>query len=212
MTPPAKYVQLDIETLSTRVPNCPVVQIAAVLQTPGEDPFFAPRFVTNVDFDLTHADKSTLSWHLNQSNDVSKGLFDKQRDSEVMQDALKQLESWSNSHGAHALEWWCKGANFDFPILEEAASRTRRDNKVLVNVPWKYWNTRDERTLTALAASSANLSHADFKKTLPARDLITYPSHDALYDCMYQCIVHDYCFNVLVGAVQPAIPATGEAA
>jgi hypothetical protein len=68
-------------------------------------------------------------------------------------------------------EMWCNGANFDYPILEEAYIRTGLEK------PWKYYNLNDLRTVN-------NLFNIDMRKMRAEEEPDTY--HNALGDALFQ--------------------------
>ena len=83
--------------------------------------------------------------------------------------------------------FWCRGNNFDFPILDEHY----RKEEPLGDLPWKFWNVRDDRTLVDTVMTLL----PDFE--IPTRDEDSLPAHDSLYDCIYQAQVHNACVEAL---------------
>jgi len=106
----------------------------------------------------------TQAWWSTQDENIRKEAFGPENRI-VLKEALKQFSEW---FGDSKLIWG-HGDDFDCTILGEAYERCSMEK------PWKFWNTRDTRTLFDLA--SVRMS-----------DLPTENKHHALYDCYRQII------------------------
>lgn len=134
---------IDIETLGTK-PGCAVVSIGAVS--------FNASGVTNNSFYRVLGIKSqlaldlrinpeTLAWWMDQAAAVQVTLRQSLLGTSQIGETLDEFALWYRQQGFNGV--WARGASFDFAILTTAAQRTGRD------VPWKFWQERCQRTLTA---------------------------------------------------------------
>lgn len=161
-----RHVMIDLETIGI-TPRAPILSIAAVeytLQGTVLDTFHACIDITSYDqlkphFDI---DYSTLKWWIGQPNvaDVFMG-------SVKIHDALSEFVRWFSKMDPDTTQLWCQGADFDFPVLKHAMEVHG------MQVPWKFWNQRDTRTLYSIVPR--------FSK--PA---IVGTAHNALDDCINQ--------------------------
>jgi DNA polymerase III epsilon subunit-like protein len=132
------HIMLDLETLGT-TPGCAIVSIGACafsMDGLGEE------FYTVVDIEKNVGDlsPSTVKWWMGQS-DEARAVFSTQ--GVHIAEALSSFAAfWKRCDGEFL---WGHGAGFDAPILEAAYV-------VLgYQAPFKFFNSRDTRTLYALA-------------------------------------------------------------
>lgn len=165
---------LDLETLSTRA-NAVILIIGAIKfkrngntssfkDIDEKDKFYRRvtlKSCTDVKMDI---DPETINWWHSQDKKVKhEALYSEDRC--TLEKSLKDFSEWFN--GSRFI--WGNGSSFDVTIIEEAYKR------VNIDIPWKFWNVRDLRTLF------------DFGRVYN-RDLPTENKHDALYDCYRQIV------------------------
>lgn len=148
-------VMIDIETLSL-TPNAVILSIGAVYLDSALD-FYVEVAIESQKY--RHIEPSTLKWWANQSMPVPlKGLVS-------IKDALELFSAFITG----ADEFWAKGPQFDFAVLEHAFAEYGISN------PWKYNQVRDLRTLKGL---------------YPDKIWAPNPSeHNALADAKYQAAI-----------------------
>lgn len=137
---------IDLETLG-RKPGCAVLQIGACVFDPagqvvGVGAGFEVDLCLSLEAGFT-VERDTLAWWLNQDMAFAKPI--------VMgpmgispEDAAAEFLKWVRGWGSAIKGVWCKGASFDFPILEEFLRLAVGEPP-----PWKYWQERCFRTLAA---------------------------------------------------------------
>jgi hypothetical protein len=158
-------VMIDIETLSTKQ-NAAIVQIGAVKFCLSKG--IISTFKVNVcpksckEHGL-HIDKKTIEWWGEQSKEARQSWS---KDPQQLGVALQYFLSW---YGEKSHPTWSKGSYFDFPILENAL------NSCDYQVPWKYWDVYDYRTLI-------NVCGIDDRKLKSEGSVY----HDAVSDCEEQ--------------------------
>lgn len=152
---------IDIEGLAT-TPDTTILTIAAQEFNPLERDSFGRDFYARVTLESQedrYIDEATLQWWATQPAIV--------RDEAFAEDGRVTLEE--ALQGLYKLAWqarrvWAQGPTYDMNILEHAFKSRG------MNLPWKFFNVRDSRTLFSLVP---NLSK--------------YPaSHHALEDCRRQ--------------------------
>jgi hypothetical protein len=165
-----KDVMVDIETLSTR-PNAVIVSIGAIKfdrKGPLEKLEEMDSFYTKVSRESCevlgmNVDPSTVEWWNRQDDAIRFEALENPEGRLPIKDALKNLATWIGT----SQYIWGHGDDFDCVILGEAY------NICNIKVPWKFWNTRDTRTLFDLAG----IRNAD----LPKND-----KHHPIHDCFRQ--------------------------
>lgn len=167
-------VMIDIETLSTR-PDSVILVIGAIKFSRNVDlePFeklekidtFYKRITIESCIDIgLRIDESTVKWWKQQNPKVRYEALENP-DRIPLKQALQELSSFIKD-SSHI---WANSPDFDCTILGEAFNRFEMD------IPWKFWNTRDCRTLFDLGGVS--------KLNMPTGD-----EHNALYDCYRQIV------------------------
>jgi exodeoxyribonuclease VIII len=94
-------------------------------------------------------DASTVIWWLKQGENARRMLTDGQAQSTHIMQALSDFAHFiqTKTAGVDDICVWGNGATFDISILENAYK------KGSLEVPWKSWNVRDVRTISALIPS-----------------------------------------------------------
>jgi len=144
------YVRVDISEYEHSLPN-----------TMRRITNKTPASVNPKDFDIGEA---TVRWWKEQSDAVrNEAFFAKPRFS--VADAMTALAAWLEEHVHADATYWCKGTDFDFPILAHAFAVTGQ------RTPWKFYRTRDVRTV---------------EKEADIRPMKAVNKHNALTDCLVQ--------------------------
>jgi hypothetical protein len=165
-------VMIDIETWST-APNATILTIGAI-KFDRKGGFLKPMgqyetFYVRVDPQSCEAigcytDPNTVKWWKNQSRQAQYEAIENP-DKMPITEALTKLSKWiGNSRYI-----WANSPSFDCVILESAYERCG------LEIPWKFWNTRDCRTIFDLSGIRKN--------TLPAGN-----EHYAVADCYRQIV------------------------
>lgn len=168
--PMPTHIMVDIETLGTGV-DAPILTIGAVCfdpfaSSPGKR-FYATIHPACYDkyghfFTISY---ETLLWWLKQEEAPRNEAFFAKNQVEV-DVALKQFHDFIDAQ-PKPLFMWSHGKEFDLPILAKAM------NNFSIGIPWKFFNTRDTRTLF-------DVGHVGMT-TSPDHDL-----HHAIGDCLRQ--------------------------
>lgn len=158
-----KELMIDIETLGTNV-NCPVLEIGAVVFV-GADIIERNCYKLDLQQQFVKGrqpDWSTLNWWMGQDPRVREMVFGGYRD-----DCFKALQQFNIFYNKHQPKrTWCKGLSFDLPIIESLMQDFD------CTVPWKYYDTRDLRTFSALLGREGRSKAQD--------------AHSAEADCLHQ--------------------------
>lgn len=183
------HFMVDIETFGTRS-DAAIVSVGAVGFVPSldlireiEEGDFSNivQFQTNVAFDpRASVSQGTIEWWLKQSEGARKALIESEKVSEKV--AMEKLETFightdgdifSAATPVKKRTVWANGIAFDIPIIESALIRQGWDPEEL---PWKFWNVRDSRTLTNMA-----------KTRFHSRKHLTWlEEHNSVHDCIVQ--------------------------
>lgn len=162
-------VMLDIETYSTEVNAC-IMTIGAIkfsrnsqLQEMKDMDTFYRRITIESNKELFRdISNETIKWWSTQPEEASKEItIDENRMS--LTQALLEFKEWFGDSEFV----WSHGDDFDTVVVGTAMKDCG------VDVPWKFWNTRDTRTLFDLAG-------------VRNYHLPTVCNHHALYDCHRQ--------------------------
>jgi len=160
-----RHCMIDLETVGL-TPDARIVSIGAVI--------FDPRY-GRIDkkntfyIELDHKaqtnramDKGTMEWWTKQSREAKKAL----KGTTLLEDALEELAFWLPED----VKVWGNGPTFDIVILEDAYHQCG------IEIPWKFWNIRDCRTIKDLYESARGGWEKKSGGTL----------HNALDDAQYQ--------------------------
>ncbi len=187
-----KYVDVmvDLETLSLKA-SAVILQIGAcTFNHLGEERKTFSLYVDRKHQDYSHRSFDTLAWWDKQNQELRDRVFS---GTTLIRDALDQLRNWLYSLQAEdpintEIRIWCKGANFDEPILTYAF------NTYAIAVPWKYQNVRCVRTLIALGSECTRTQLRELFYAEHEREFI---SHDALDDALMQSIQCEYAIECI---------------
>lgn len=164
-------VMIDIETYSTR-PNATIMTLGAIrFNRNGSVPkledmdTFYRKIDIKSNMDLgRHIDPETQEWWSRQSGE-SKLEICSTEGRVSLKNALEDFKEWYGT--ANCV--WSHGDDFDTVIVDDAM----RDCGL--TPPWKFWQTRDTRTLFDLSEITKN-------------DMPNNKAHNALHDCYAQII------------------------
>lgn len=140
-------VMLDIETTGVK-PGCAIWQFGVAVST-GEEHIYTinPKGTTN---DAFQHDPDTIDWQNRVNSDEWEAahripIFGDQQE-DMLSDLSNLIQNLRNQAKTsdRKLRLWCKGTDFDFPILAYAYQVYAKD------VPWKYYETNDLRTLCSV--------------------------------------------------------------
>jgi hypothetical protein len=169
-----QHVMLDLETWGTK-PGSALRSIGMVQFDPFF-PGFGKEFYCNIDDESQLAigaikDQKTIEWWTQQSK---KALEILEVEKLNVHDACDRVIQYFNETGVSIV--WAQGSNFD-PVLLEAIFDMA--GKV---VPWKFYNTRDTRTIYSVA-------NYDTRKMPRVGE-----HHNALEDAKHQvrCVYRSY--------------------
>jgi len=168
-----KEVMVDIETLSTRS-NAVILSIGAIKfdrngkvpASPADMDTFCVRVARESCEVLgMHVDPETLQWWSTQPAAVRDEALEDTSERLTIKDAMTQFAAWV---GKSELVWG-HGDDFDCVILSNAFE------KCGMKTPWKFWNTRDTRTLFDIAG-------------VRNADLPSDSKHHPIHDCYRQIV------------------------
>ena len=159
---------IDLETLSTR-PNAVILVIAGVkfnrtskiTELKKMDTFYKRVEIDSCLIRGMHSDAGTRRWWDKQPAEIREEAFGNPR--EELSIVLRQFIEWLGESEII----WSHGATFDIVIMNEAFRRCN------IEVPWKFWNCRDTRTLYDIAGVRNS-------------ELPKLARHHALHDCHRQ--------------------------
>jgi hypothetical protein len=178
-----KHVMLDFETWGTARKSC-LRSIGAVSFDPFSDAIDNRGFYANIQDEsmLTRGftkDPDTVSWWSRQAREAQDALLVDQRSIEQV---LKEFHSWWLSQGAECV--WAQGSNFDPGLWEDVCIALN------ARIPWKFWNTRDTRTVYDISGIS--------DKSIQRQGT----HHNALHDAMHQVKAVQAGIRKLLGTAQ----------
>ena len=172
---------IDIETLSVE-PTAVIVSIAAVkfnrnVDKPVEnlDQIYIKVHRESCEILGMHTDENTISWWQRQDAAIRYEALENPENRVTIKEALTKLTTWL---GRSELKIWSHGDDFDCVILSQAYQKCN------MKTPWKFWNTRDTRTVLDLG--NVNLTDIQIKN-----------KHHPVYDCYRQILAIKKAFNNL---------------
>lgn len=133
-----KRCMLDIETLGIH-PKARILSLGAVVVGNTYEAFYQ-EYDQLSQYGRT-IDGSTVNWWKEQKVAMPNG-------STPLSLGLKDFSDWCAKQSFD--EFWCKGTNFDFVILENAYAEEAFEP------PWKYYQLRDYRTVAKLFPNIIN--------------------------------------------------------
>lgn len=172
-------VMIDLETLGTS-PGCVVLSVGVVCFDPHGEDIPLPGSEGSVGLDAyldvaqqkrhgLHVNPDTLSWWKKKNSVLLEKLMS-HPDATHPRVALDRVSKLIRRKDGRV---WCRGASFDFPILQHLF------NEYAIATPWEYWDQMDCRTLAYLATGSQT-SRCEI--ALPEG----FVEHDSLWDCWRQ--------------------------
>ena len=177
-------VMLDLETLSTK--NNAIILVIGAIKFNREDKWGDNFTVDNISKSKKFykrikirsceeigldRDKSTEEWWEKQNDCVREEAFGYEKERIDIKDALLKFSKWFGKSRCI----WGNGSIFDITIITEAYNRCG------IEVPWKFYNVRDVRTILDIN----NVRLSEFNNSA---------KHNALYDCFYQVKALQKCF------------------
>ena len=161
-------VMIDLETMAL-TPNSAIVSIGAVVFDPGMNVVTKNTFYEKLDWKSQnrHLDWETIQWWKKQKPHTRKELDGHTK----LKDMLENFELWLPDDA----KVWGNGSVFDIAILQDAYRTFNMD------IPWKFWNVCDCRTVKHLFESS----RGGFDRKVAGT------AHNALHDAENQA--HDLC-------------------
>lgn len=158
-----KEIMVDLETLDT-LPSAHILSIGAVAMHNPDLTFYR---VLGTKEQFRSVSNSTLDWWCQQNQTAQDEVLIEVDAS--LKTALEELTDFILTSGANLI--WSHGDDFDCTILAHAYRQCG------MQPPWKFWNTRDTRTLIDTAV---RLTGKNFE---PNR---TGVYHNALHDAQFQ--------------------------
>jgi hypothetical protein len=156
----------DLETWGTR-PGSAIRSVGAAqfCRRTGEigETFYANIGDCSLQGVTLKRDPSTVEWWSKQSKEAQDALL---VDQKPFTEVAWKFNAWFKKVKGETV--WAQGSNFDFPIWDEACKLLQQP------VPWKYWATRDTRTVY------------DIYRFDPATIARKGTYHNALDDCRHQ--------------------------
>ena len=140
-------IMVDIETLSTE-PNAVILSLGAIKFSRDNKPVPAlsemETFYKRINIDSCkdlgmHVDPETVKWWDKQEESVKNEALGNEEGRESIQETLNQFSSWIGTNPS--IKIWGNGDDFDCVILTQAYK------SIGLIPPWKFWNTRDVRTV-----------------------------------------------------------------
>lgn len=156
------HVMIDLETLDTAV-TAKIVAIGAICFNPNTG-LRGDEFYSLIKHKNQRRTKSqaTINWWNQQDKEVRKQLKGKL----PLEKVLDDFEFWLPDNCIV----WGNGSTFDISILEHAYIQHN------INIPWKFWNVMDCRTVRKLYEEKRGGLDQNFSGT----------KHNALDDAIYQ--------------------------
>lgn len=170
---------IDIETLGLAA-SSKILSIGAVAFTIGTDvtyPFYR-TVETKAGQEYRTTTDSTIKWWSEQDESI---IQEAHSGVTLLRDVLFMLDNFIRYYPKDTLIW-CKGVNFDFPILEHAFIENN------ITIPWKYYQLMDCRTAFNM-----------FKDRVPKEP--NSNAHNALEDAIAQAKQLQKCLILADGGI-----------
>jgi len=138
-----KHVMFDIETMNNTL-RAPIVSIGGVYFDPMSGKIGDELYVL-IDMEdalrYRRAGGDTLKWWLKQGEYARAELYN--GEGTTTDEALRRTVAFCKKGGPE-IRVWGHGDDFDIAILTDAM------NQFKITIPWKFWNSRDTRTVQEL--------------------------------------------------------------
>lgn len=170
-----RHVMIDLETMGT-TPDSAIVSIGAVVFDPRYGQVSKTTFYSELDWETQSRQicPDTSNWWTKQSPKAQAALDGLDDLADVLADFAKWLPA--------DCKVWGNGATFDISMMEDAY------RQLGIEIPWKFWNVRDCRTVLDMFESS----RGGFNKAAGAN------AHNALHDAQYQAKHINMMWNELL--------------
>ena len=164
----ANHVMIDLETMGI-TPDSAVVSIGAVVFDPRFNHISSKTFYQELGWSDQQRliDPQTRKWW-STNTPLAKAALN---GLEELTDALTELAKWLPKDA----KVWGNGATFDISILENAYRQHG------IDIPWKFWNVRDCRTVKDMYESS----RGGFSKKTGG--VLHHALDDAIFQAQYIC-------------------------
>ncbi|EJY7599011.1 3'-5' exoribonuclease [Salmonella enterica] len=145
-------VMIDIETTGTQHHSA-IVSVAVAIFDLLTGKIFAEEYIRirwKEDCKICGGkiDADTFEWWVKQSPEARAELITSD-DQLPPDDALMRLFEFIRKHcDGGPVYVWAKSPSFDLSLIKDAAERCAISSE---EIPWKFWNERDVRTIEALA-------------------------------------------------------------
>lgn len=161
-----KHIMIDLETLGTGI-DAVFISIGAVYFNPDTGAL-GDEFYENIDWQSSlnfgrKMDADTIKWWFKQSDEARNAIL---KDGDNL---IRVLKTFNHFCGNYPMVW-SNGSSFDISILEHAYRETD------IELPWKFWNVRDVRTIKDLGKKKVDKSIFEMRGT----------AHNALDDAKHQ--------------------------
>lgn len=170
MTSPHKpnHVMIDLETMGL-TPGSAIVSIGAVIFDPRINRVSKNTFYRELDWEDQNRiiDPKTLEWWQGKAPEAKAAL----NGLDSLDDTLVELAEWL----PRDCKPWGNGPGFDITMLEDAYRQCG------IEIPWKFWNVRDCRTIKDLYESSRGGYDKKSGGTLH------HALDDAIFQAQYVC-------------------------
>lgn len=176
MTNQLRHVMIDLETMGTK-PNSAIVSIGAVIFDPRYGKVSDKTYYSELDWESQGREicKDTAMWWESQSSEAREALHG----IDDLENSLKELAAFLPKDA----KVWGNGSLFDIAMLEDAY---RQHN---IDIPWKFWNVRDCRTVLDMYESKRGGFNKKSGGVL----------HNALDDAKYQASYITMMWSKLLG-------------
>lgn len=170
-----RHVMIDLETMG-KIPEQAIVSVGAVIFDPRYNKVSKDTFYMELAWRTQDRliDPDTQAWWKQQSKEARASLNGK----DSLQDCLDELSFWLPED----CKVWGNGATFDISTLEHAYRQHKQE------IPWKFWNVRDCRTIKDLYESA----RGGFDKKVGGI------AHNALHDAIHQAEYICYMWNKIL--------------
>lgn len=159
---------IDLETLGVQQ-NAAFISIGACQFNP-EAGKIGDKFYANIDWDDALKTRSvtgdTIKWWMRQSKEAQNRVC---AAGEPLREVLVKFARWFRKDNDERKAWG-NGATFDIAMLDNAYEN------IFGVTPWKFWNTRDVRTVVDMAWGIVDKNSVIFEGV----------EHNALDDAIHQ--------------------------